>query len=119
MKGAASDYDAIMRPIQCSKCNYDLSGLPGSGACPECGQRYWVTRGKGIHTTESSEVRGSRVAKRIRTIALLIAGLLLIVLGAALQFWGGKQNALATGAGVGVLILLCAGISYGLQREEE
>ncbi len=112
-------YNALMRPIHCSQCKYDLSGLPGAGTCPECGQHYWVTRGKGIHTTTSGEVRGRRFAKKLRTLALLIAGLLLIVIGAALQFWAGRQNALLTGAGVGALILLCAGISYGLQGDDD
>ena len=115
----AAAYDALMRPILCSQCKYDLTGLPGSGTCPECGQRYWVTRGKGIHTITSGEVRGRMLARKLRTIALLVAGLLLIIIGAALQFWAAKQNALLTGAGVGALLLLCAGISYGLQSEEE
>lgn len=108
-----------MKPIHCSQCHYDLAGLPGAGNCPECGQRYWVTRGQGIKVTESAELRGSRLVKKIRTILLLVAALVLILIGAILQYGAGKQHAMLTGSGVGLLLLLCAGISYGLERDEK
>lgn len=29
-----------MKPPNCFRCDYDLTGLPEAGACPECGDRY-------------------------------------------------------------------------------
>ena len=29
-----------MRHCSCQRCGYDLTGLSGSGACPECGRRF-------------------------------------------------------------------------------
>jgi hypothetical protein len=108
-----------MRPIQCDKCGYDLAGLPGAGHCPECGQRYWITRGIGIGKRETAESRGSRLLRRVRTIALGAAALLAAVAGLVVQLALKKKNALLTGAGIGGLLLLCAVMSYALEKDDE
>ena len=35
-----------IRPLypECAHCRYDLKGLPDTGLCPECGERYLPTR---------------------------------------------------------------------------
>ena len=35
-------------PPQCAHCGYDLQGLRPQGRCPECGQSFDVTTGRGI-----------------------------------------------------------------------
>jgi len=108
-----------MKPTLCSKCRYDLSGLPGVGNCPECGQRYWITRGKGIYHGDSAEARGGRIVRRLRTIIFLVLGMIVLVAGTIVQLATKRQNAFLTGLGVGGLLLVVAYMSYATEKEEE
>ena len=100
-----------MKPTLCAKCRYDLTGLPGVGNCPECGQRYWITRGKGIYHGDSAEQRGSRVV-------LAFVGLVILVVGTIVQLATQRSNALLTGLGLGGIFILLAVMSYFTEKEE-
>jgi hypothetical protein len=112
-------YDTPMRPTHCSKCNYDLAGLPGAGNCPECGQRYWITRGVGIGKGETATTRGSRLLRRIRTILIAGAAVLVVAVGFIVQLTLKTKNAISTGLGVGGLLMICAVLSYALEKDDD
>lgn len=89
------------------------------GTCPECGQRYWITRGQGIDKGESAEMRGTRFLRRLRTIFLAGFGLLIFFAGVIIQLTLQTRNAFYTGAGVGSLIMLLAVMSFTLEKDDD
>lgn len=49
------------RAVTCLDCQYDLTGLPDEGVCPECGGRFSYSR-----TAYLNEVRQSRRSLRYK-----------------------------------------------------
>ena len=64
---------AAMIPL-CSKCGYELRGLPPRGVCPECGQKYDAVKNRGIRLPETPEERGSRLMRKVVRWFLVAAG---------------------------------------------
>lgn len=107
-----------MKPILCSKCRYDLNGAPGRGNCPECGQRYWIARGKGIYREPSADTQGGHIVLQMKTLSLTVAGILLVIVGLIFHFFFQKRGALTAGVGLGAILLIFAAISYATQKDE-
>lgn len=107
----------------CGQCEYDLTGLPPRGACPECGQYYNMRTGQGISTTAGEQQRrADRIMARVRTILLLVAIVVVMGCGGLLSWLvhlaQGKWLTPIVMAGmISVILLMAAMLSYLNERE--
>ncbi len=97
---------------ECRKCGYDLTGMPTSGKCPECGQDYDVKYRTGVRLPESPVEKSQRIYARARTIILAAIGVILLGVGCYAQFILDFEMAIYTVGFLGLMLLLGAGISY-------
>lgn len=109
--------------IQCSKCGYDLLGLPPKGECPECGQRYNVAIREGTTDPKyASRDKFDWFMRRARTLILIVLALFVMMCGGALQwfisagraYWGRASGVAMV---VAVVILLAALASYLTEKD--
>lgn len=106
------------RPVQCFRCGYELAGLAPVGRCPECGDRYDMSTGKGIMDDRIAAVRrGDRLMRRLRTLLPAAAAVLLLVSGAIGQLAVGRGFYVA--AFFAAILALAALTSYVYGRGEE
>jgi len=107
----------------CRQCEYDLTGLPTRGRCPECGGTYNLKTGQGVTGGPSeSHRRGDRIMARIRTILLLLAIVVVMGCGGLLswivhQLNGKWLQPLALAGLLGVVLLMAAVLSYLNEKE--
>lgn len=109
--------------IACSKCGYELLGLPTKGECPECGQRYNMAIREG--TTDPKYAARDKFdwfMRRARTLVLIALALLVMMCGGVLQwivtagraYWGRASGVAMV---VAVVILLAALASYLTEKD--
>ena len=67
---------------KCTGCGYNLRGLPGTGACPECGRPVLDSLDQTIKRIEES-LRGPRLGAFDKFCAVLAAvlGVVLVIMG--------------------------------------
>lgn len=108
---------------QCRNCEYELTGLPNRGRCPECGNEYDMKSGKGIIGGPSDRHRrGERIMARIRTILLGVAVLVVMSCGGLLSllvhaYSGNWLKPLATAGMFSAVLLMAMVLSYLNERE--
>lgn len=70
--------------LSCSGCGYDLLGVAREGRCPECGQAYDVSIGKGV-TQRSAAMqahdRGDRLVYLLKLWTLILLAVICVGLG--------------------------------------
>lgn len=100
----------------CAKCSYDLTGLPLEGRCPECGHPFDRQRGLGVKVMPTAEERGDRLMKIIRTVALTLATLFVMLITVVL--WAiGYPKVIGIGLITSLILGLAAITSYLSLRE--
>ena len=105
--------------LACSKCGYDLTGLDRLGVCPECGQPYDAQRSVGVDDTNHPQRRLDRLLKRVWTLSLIVAMLVVIACsGTCALFVPKPRTAIAIGGFVLLVLILATIISYLSQKEE-
>jgi hypothetical protein len=104
-------------PVVCSKCQYELVGLPPAGVCPECGARYNMTTGQGV-SNPADIYRGERLFARVRTISLAVIAVLILGCGGVLGVALGNQKPFAIAALLGAVFFLAALTSFVYERDE-
>ncbi len=102
---------------QCRQCDYDLTGLPRVGRCPECGQRYNAESGDGLRRTTDGLDRGDRLMRRLRTLGF-VAAVLVLFSCAGLGWMAGRVTVMATMGLLALVTLLCAVTSYLYEKDE-
>ncbi|BAM03663.1 hypothetical protein [Phycisphaera mikurensis] len=70
-----------MRDSRCAACGYDLIGLPGSGRCPECGERYDKETRLNVSDRTKPAAPGGAGRWRFPLIALGLAGAVVAIGG--------------------------------------
>ena len=108
---------ATRDPVVCSKCQYELMGLPPVGICPECGARYNMTTGQGV-SQRGDIYRGERLFARLRTILLAIIAVLILGCGGTLGVVLKNQRPFAVGALLAAIFFLAALTSFVYERDE-
>lgn len=86
----------------CIKCGYDLTGLPQTGACPECGTRVADSL-RGLLLRYSSP---EYVAKLHRGVFMVVAAIIVQLLTSIGMFFVGMLGGMGVAAPAGVAILL-------------
>lgn len=118
---------------ECVKCGYDLLGLPDTGKCPECGQKFNVLTGEGLRgtagATSEAQKRADHILGRIRTISLAVVavglfGMCLSIEILRQQFdWTDRSAAssplLWTGGLVSLIIGMAAISSWMKEKEDQ
>ena len=108
-----------MDPLFCSKCRYELIGLPPKGTCPECGQKYDVRRRIGVRYRETPEERGDRIMRRVRTGIYAFLAIASVVLGVSIHLAIKSSNALTFGFFFAVVFLILTFTSYLAHTDHE
>ena len=70
--------------LNCSGCGYDLTGGAREGRCPECGQAYDVSTGKGVTKRSAAmeaHYRGDRVVYLFKLWTLILLAVICAGLG--------------------------------------
>lgn len=100
--------------VTCSRCGYDLQGLPAQGRCPECGQVYSALTGQGIgQWGRGRRNRHDQLMDRLRTISLFVIAGLCLAMGALLSFFAtNPARPVALGAIVAAMFILAGVTSY-------
>jgi hypothetical protein len=105
---------------QCSKCGYDLLGLPERGGCPECGNPYNLSTGQGMVRPVTPEERGAKLLGRLRTITLLgMAGFVILCSGLLSRIAVSPRKPLAAGALVAGLLIVLGVLSIFVERQKD
>ncbi|QQE12953.1 hypothetical protein JD969_05700 [Planctomycetota bacterium] len=66
----------------CTKCQYEFTGLPERGKCPECGNYYDKSTGKGVGSEYRSKAQKfDRFMVRLRTIFLASIAVIILLIG--------------------------------------
>lgn len=103
----------IGKAYHCEECEYDLTGLPEVGRCPECGRRYNTRSGFGVQIGDTAPVNANWFALHQRTLMLVAAALLLSC--CAGRFSGRISSggtAISISGALAILLLLGAVVSY-------
>lgn len=99
----------------CAKCDYELTGLPQRGKCPECGHKYSLVTGMGTMEAIDPVDRMISRARRALTLGLAGLGVLLLLVGMGLALTGHPQW-LWVGGFLFVLLMCGAWYSYLSER---
>ena len=122
MRAEEDDFDAdeIEELPLCSRCKYDLTGLPSRGFCPECGQRYDIELDVGLRRSMSAEERGDWIMRRLRMLLLLAAAVVIMVCAGALSMIAvTPRKPLIVGAAAAGLCVLAAAADWLLARWDD
>ncbi len=85
--------------LQCSRCQYDLTGLP-DGACPECGQVFAAVLLRQAARAREERIDVEKLAQQVRLLAVLV------VLPVVALIAGSSVRGLVVAFGVAVVVLL-------------
>lgn len=107
---------------QCQRCDYDLTGAPARGQCPECGNRFDVESGQGVvrhNAALQSHQRGDRVIYWVKVGSLLTGAAVCVGLG----LWRATASpnpagALLVAGLLGATFAFAAGVTWWTDRPE-
>ncbi len=105
-----------VRPVACTNCGFNISGLPDAAACPECGAAITpVARSQVFVRLERSTLTALRQRVGILIVGHALGGAALIMLGTARMTLSIPASLIATGLGVaGALVCYFGGT--GIRR---
>ena len=103
-------------PPQCSECEYDLTGLPRSGKCPECGNYYDMQFKFGLVGMRTKQEKMDQLLRRVRTIVFVIVAAGCATLGLLLSFVGSARSLYVGLLSAGVFAL-CALTSWVYEKD--
>lgn len=96
--------DAVLRILQCSKCDYDLRDLPAEHACPECGFKYDLT----MFTIRASLHQRWR-PRNPRAWRIVLYGSAAVIVG--IVAWIGKRYGIPWQRAIGIAAIPSLGIA--------
>ena len=97
------------RPMICSKCKYDLRGLPNRGGCPECGNTYNKDRLIGIASPDNGYQRSEKIAFWLKIACLVIGALMVLGCSGVLSYIAkDPRKPLITGGVICCMMVLMA-----------
>lgn len=85
--------------LQCSRCQYDLTGLP-DGACPECGQLFAAVLLRQAARAREERIDIEKLAQQVRLLVVLV------VLPVVALIAGSSVRGLVVAFGVAVVVLV-------------
>ncbi len=97
----------------CPNCNYDLTGLPVVGDCPECGTQYssW-SESEGSRSVPVPTEKQPWLARHARSILLVIAAVPVLACSGVLSFIVKNDYVMGVGLLLCFLMVLAAVIAY-------
>ncbi len=110
----------MLRPetYHCLRCGYDLTGLPETSKCPECGNPYSTRSLLGVKVPEPGYSKGEKLFRRVRTISLVMLALTLLTCGGVTSLFVPRpERAWAIGGLLALVCILAAVTSYVYEKE--
>lgn len=102
----------------CSQCDYELTGMPEIGKCPECGNPYSTRSMLGVKIPSSGFDKGERLFRRLRTYAFGVLALMVLTCSGLLSLIVPRPDrAWAIGGLLAVVLILMAVTSYLYEKE--
>lgn len=106
-------------PAYCANCEYDLTGLPAVGNCPECGCEYSLWPDSDRPRPLASRTRKPPwILRHSRSILLVLATLPVLFCSGVLSLTTNNQYVWAVGALLSFLMAVGAVVYYFFEKVE-